>query len=288
MGAVYKRELKAYMNSMTGPLCIGVFVALVGLYFYGSNIQTGYPIFSYSLISAWFVLLLLVPVVTMRSFADEKRQKTDQILLTSPLSIADIVLGKFFAMCSVFLIPMILFCIAPLIIKSFGNASLLTDYTSMLAYFVMICVFVSIGMFISSLLENIVITAVCTFAVLLVIYLWTSIVSIIPTDSLTSIIILLGVVTLIALLFYAVTKNWIAALAVELVGCGILIGINLSNPSMFEGFFSKYTSGLALFNVPINFIYYQIFDLAGMIRMLLIIVVMLFLTGQSLQKRRWS
>ena len=98
MTAIYKRELKSYFNSMTGYVFIAFFTAFMGIYFMAYNLYSGYPYFSYALNSTMTILLIAVPVLTMKSFAEDKKTKTDQLLLTAPVSVTQIVLGKYFAM----------------------------------------------------------------------------------------------------------------------------------------------------------------------------------------------
>lgn len=141
MTAIYKRELKSYFNSMTGYVFIAFFTAFMGIYFMAYNLYSGYPYFSYALNSTMTILLIAVPVLTMKSFAEDKKTKTDQLLLTAPVSVTQIVLGKYFAMVTVFLIPVLISCLCPLIIKANGEAYLLTDYASILAFFLLGCIF---------------------------------------------------------------------------------------------------------------------------------------------------
>ena len=154
------------------------------------NIGYGYPYFAYTLSGVMLILLVLVPVITMRSFAEEKKNRTDQLLFTSPIKIRDIVLGKYAAMVSVFFVPNVVFCLFPLIIKTMGNSSLLSDYVSLMEFFLMGCAFIAIGMFFSSVTESPMIAAVITFAVTLILYIWDTLIGSsaanIPSSLLTS------------------------------------------------------------------------------------------------------
>ena len=131
MKAIFKKELRSFFLSMTGYALI----TFVGIYFMIYNIGYGYPYFAYTLSGVMLILLVLVPVITMRSFAEEKKNRTDQLLFTSPIKIRDIVLGKYAAMVSVFFVPNVVFCLFPLIIKTMGNSSLLSDYVSLMELF---------------------------------------------------------------------------------------------------------------------------------------------------------
>ena len=169
MTAIYKRELKSYFQSMTGYVLIAFLVIFTGIYFMAYNLNSGYPYFSYVLMNINYVLIIIIPMLTMRSFAEERKNKTDQLLLAAPVKLFDIVMGKYLAMVTVFAVPCLIFCIFPIIIKSFGTAYLKVDYLSILMFFLLGCVYLAIGMFLSSLTESQIIAAVITFGVLLLI-----------------------------------------------------------------------------------------------------------------------
>ena len=168
MFAIFKRELRSYFTSLVGYVVIGVMLAFIGLYYSANCLVYGTSDFSTVLYSTTLVMLFLLPALTMRSFADERRNKTDQLLLTSPVSLTGIVLGKYLAMVTVLLVPILLICFCPLIIAMNGSATLTADYAAILAFFCMGCVYIAVGMFVSALTESQIIAAVGTFAALLV------------------------------------------------------------------------------------------------------------------------
>ena len=181
MTAIYKRELSSYFNSMIGYVFVAVLIFFTGIYFMAYNLYNGLPQFSYTLYSLMSILLITIPILTMKSMAEERHSRTDQLLLTSPVTLTGVVLGKYFAMVTVFLIPVALMAFCPLIIAMNGEARLLSDYAALFAFFLMGCVFLAIGMFLSSLTESQIISAVSTFAVLLVLFLWDDLVSFLPS-----------------------------------------------------------------------------------------------------------
>lgn len=183
MKAIYRRELKSYFQSMIGYVFIAVLAVFVGIYFMAYNLNGGYPYFSYALYGSLFILIILIPILTMKSFAEERKSKTDQLLLTSPVRVSAIVVGKYLAMVSVFAIPVIMFCFYPLIIKLNGTAYLKVDYVAIFAYFLFGCVFISIGMFLSALTESQIIAAISTIAVLIALYMWEGILSFLPSNT---------------------------------------------------------------------------------------------------------
>ncbi len=166
MCAIYKKELRAYLTSMTGYIFMAVLLAVTSLYYVANCLVGGYPVFGAVLSSVYFVLLIIVPVLTMRSMAEEKRQKTDQLLMTAPISLWKIVLGKYLAMVTIFLIPMAILCLYPLILLQFGSVSLPMAYTAILGDTLFGAACLGIGLFLSALTESQVIAAVLTFGVL--------------------------------------------------------------------------------------------------------------------------
>ena len=138
---------------------------ILGIYFTAYNLQYASPDFGAMLSAVTFLFLVITPVLTMRILSEEKKNKTDQLLLTSPVSLIEIVLGKYLAMITIFAVPCLIFCLFPLIIKLQGTAYLLVDYSSILAFFLLGCLFIAVGMFLSSLTESPVIAAIIAAAV---------------------------------------------------------------------------------------------------------------------------
>ena len=137
MKAILRKELKAYLTSMTGYVFIAFILLLTGIYFTAYNLQAGYPIFGYTLSSITFVFLIVTPVLTMRVLAEERKQKTDQLLLTSPVQVGDIVIGKYLALVGIYLIPIVILCFYPLIMSMYGTVSMPMAYTALLGFILM-------------------------------------------------------------------------------------------------------------------------------------------------------
>lgn len=181
MKAIYKRELKAYFHSFIGFLFIGIVMFFIGLYFTVFNLMNRYPYFSYVLASVLFVFLISVPILTMRALAEEKKQKTDQLILTAPVTVGDIVMGKFLALSTIFLIPIIIICLYPLIMSQFGLVPMLESYLAILAFFLYGESCIAIGLFVSSITESQVIAAVISFGLLFLGYMMSSICGVISS-----------------------------------------------------------------------------------------------------------
>lgn len=178
MLAIYKRELKSLFNNVIGWLFIGVTLGLYGLYFFVYNLSYGYPYISYSLSAISFVFMITVPILTMRVLAEERHAKTDQLLLTSPVSLGKIVVGKFLALGTVYTICIGIICVSPLVLRIFGEISLLETYTGILGFWLYGLSCIAIGVFASSLTESQVISAVISFVLIFLGYMMSSLTSI--------------------------------------------------------------------------------------------------------------
>ncbi|MDE5909450.1 MAG: Gldg family protein [Lachnospiraceae bacterium] len=175
MIAIYKRELKSYFCSFLGSLFIGVMLFLMGIYFSVYNLFMGYPYIGYALSSIVFLFLIGIPILTMRILAEERHQKTDQLILTAPVSVSSIVLGKFLALATIFAIPVGIISIYPLILSLFGTIAFGETYVAVLGFFLYGIACIAIGVFVSSLTESQVIAAVITFGVLFLGYVMSGI-----------------------------------------------------------------------------------------------------------------
>lgn len=288
MRAIYKRELDSYFYSMIGYVFIAFFLAFTGVYFMAYNLNYGYPIFSYVLSSLVFILLIAIPVLTMKSFSEDRKSRTDQLLLTAPVSLGQIVMGKYLAMVTVYLIPSLVFCLYPLVIKMQGNAYLLTDYCGILMFFLMGCVFISIGMFLSSLTESQIIAAISSFGVLLVLYLWDGILGFLPSSALLNLIILLVLLSLVSVLVWHITGNLVIAGVLELFFLAAGIIVYAVDSSLYENLLPDVLGKLDLTAPLTDVVASSLLDTGSIILYLSVIGLFIFLTMQSIQKRRWS
>lgn len=288
MLAIYKRELKSYFHSMTGCVFIAFLVMFTGIYFMAYNLNAGYPYFPYTLSGSLIVFLVGIPLLTMRSFSEERKTKTDQLLLTAPVSLTKVVLGKYFAMVTVLAVPNVIFCLFPLLIKLQGTAYLLVDYSSIAVFFLLGCVYLAIGMFMSSLTESQIIAFISTFGILLLLYLWDGILSFLPGSALSGMIGILLILTLIVVYIYHMTKNWMLAAGIEAVGIAAALIVYFVKSSLYENLLTKLLGRLALADVFMNISSSNIVDVSGLLLYVSILIIFVFLTIQTIQKRRWS
>lgn len=288
MLAIYKRELKSYFQSMTGPVFVAFLIGFTGIYFMAYNMMAGYPYFSYTLSGSLIVFLVGIPLITMRSFSEERKNKTDQLLLTAPVNLGKVVLGKYFAMVTVIVIPNLVFCVFPLIIKSQGTAYLTVDYISIAVFFLLGCVYAAIGMFLSALTESQIIAFISTFGILLVLYLWDGILSMLPSTAISGLIGVIILITIVAVYVWHMTDNLVLSGGIEIVGVIVGIVVYIVKSEVYENFLSNLLGRLALANVFTDITSNNIVDVTGIALYLSLIVVFVFLTVQAIQKRRWS
>nr|WP_295283598.1 ABC transporter permease [uncultured Blautia sp.] len=287
MIAVYKRELRSYLTSMIGYLFIFFILLLTGIYFSAYQLGAAYPRFEYTLSALTFVFLISVPILTMRVLAEERKQKTDQLLLTAPVSVEKIVLGKYFALVTIFAIPMLIMCLYPLLMSKFGTVSMGAAYTGILGFFLLGCANLAIGVFISSLTESQVIAAVLTFVFLFAFYMMNGISSFFSEGSLSTCITFGLLILAAAIVIYTMIKNLLISAIVCVVGEIALVIVYVVNSSFFSGGIQKV---LNVFNLSSHFDNFAnaIFDVKGILYFVSVITVCLFLTVQSIVKRRWN
>lgn len=287
MTAVYKRELRSYLTSMTGYLFIFFILLLTGIYFSAYQLDIAYPKFEYTLSAMTFVFLICVPILTMRTLAEERKQKTDQLLLTSPVSVGKIIMGKYLALVTVFAIPMAIICFYPLVMSKFGDISFGSAYTAVLGFFLIGCANLAIGVFISSLTESQVIAAVLTFVFLFAFFMMNGISSFFSEGALSTCITFGLLILAAAIIIYSMIKNFLISALICVIGEAALAVVYVINSSFFAGGIQKV---LQIFNLSGHFDNFAngIFDINGIVYYLSVIAVCVFLTVQSIVKRRWN
>ena len=287
MTAIYKRELRSYLTSMIGYIFIFFILLLTGIYFSAYQLGAAYPKFEYTLSALTFVFLISVPILTMRILAEERKQKTDQLLLTSPVSVEKIVMGKYLALVTVFAIPMAIICFYPLLMTKFGTVSLGTAYTAILGFFLLGCANLAVGVFISSLTESQVIAAVLTFILLFAFYMMNGISSFFSEGALSTCITFGLLILAAAIIIYTMIKNLLISAGVCVAGEAVLAVLYVVNSEFFAGGIQKV---LQVFNISGHFDNFAngIFDIKGVVYFLSVVAVCVFLTIQSIVKRRWN
>ena len=288
MFAVYKKELKSYFSNMTGYIAIAMILLMAGIIVKQVSFDGHMPQMEYALPTVTIILLLAVPIVTMRSFAEEKHQRTDQLLYTLPISTTQIVLGKYFAMLTVFTLPTLILALLPPVLAMYGPVHYLASYSAILTFFFLVAAMVAICMFMSSLTESQVIAAVLGSGVLILSYFAQLLSSVIPTTEVASYIAFTVLAALVALIVYHFVKNYWVAFSVAVVLEAIVLILYLVDSSLFLGLFQKSVSKIALFDIYANTVNSQLLNLSTLVYYLSIAVLFSFLTAQAVEKRRYS
>jgi len=287
MSAVYKRELRSYFFGMPGPIFIAFLLLITGIYMTALNFYSGYPGFEAALSSVIFVFLLVIPIITMRSFSEDMHSRTDQLLFSLPMKLSSVVLAKYFAMVTVLLIPTAVMCTYPVLLSFYGTVNFSAAYGAIFGFFALGCALIAIGMFLSSLTESQVIAAVLTFAVFILMYLMTGLSTLIPATAGASLGAFLLLAAVVALILYSLTKNVTAAGVVGGVLALVTLAVYLVNSALFEGSFQKLLAGLAFFDRFNNFAN-GIFDLTSLVYYISVAGLFVFFTVQSMEKKRWA
>lgn len=288
MGAVYKKELRSYFTNMTGYIAIALILMMTGIFAKVLNFNQGYPDFEYALPTVSLILMLAVPIITMRSFAEEKHQRTDLLLYTLPLSSAQIVMGKYLAMMTVFAIPSAFMLFIPLILCMYGTVNLLSAYAAILAFFLLCGAMVAICMFMSTLTESQVIAAVLGIAALVLCYAASLLAQSVPTTAIASFIAFTVLILLLAFAVYYFVRDYWISFTFAVLAEGVMLIVYVSDSTKFSGLFQKFINNISIFDKLNSFISNQLVDITTLIYYLSIIVVFCFLTGQTVEKKRWS
>ena len=238
MGVIYKKELKGYFTGMMGYVFIAFALAVIGIYTVAVNFIQSYPNFEYVLDSIRFLFLLLIPILTMRTMSDEKRQRTDLLLYSSPISTYSIILGKFFAALTVFAVPFAVSCFYPLIIGRYGVVNYKVAYSAIFGFVLMGGACIAIGIFLSSLTESQMVSAVLCFGALLLCYLMPSLSSIMPSSALSSLGGFLVLAVFFGCMINITTKNKILSIALGGLTAAVPAAVYLIDRTALEGTFN--------------------------------------------------
>ena len=289
MSAIFKREFKSYFINMSGALFISVLLLFTGIFTTSINLLGQYAAFEYALENVTIVFLLIVPVLSMKSIAEDKRSKTDTLLYSLPIRLSSIVMGKYLAMLAVFLIPVGIMALYPLILAGFSGGALnfATAYASLFGFVLLGAALISLCMFMSSLTESQVIAAVTGFASVLLLYFIQAIADMVPSSPVVSLVCFLFLTALSGVILYHLTKNAAVSTVVGGTLAAAVLVLYLLGSSIFEGAIPSLLNSLALFQRYYDFTY-GIFNLKDVLFYLSFTAFFLFLTGKSLDKKRWA
>jgi ABC-2 type transport system permease protein len=293
MFAIFKREIRAYFQTPIGYLYMGLFLLFSGVMFFFNNILslssqfTDSPSRSGFLSSLLFIYIFAVPILTMRLFSEEKRQKTDQLLLTSPVSITGIVCGKFLAALAVYAATLLVTASYAVVISVYGDLQTWETVGSYIGFIFLGACYIAVGIFISAGTENQLTAALVSFFILMFIMLIDPVGQMVPADTRSG-LISAGVLLAAVLVFlFLNTRNWVIVLGAAILGGLTIGGFYLFKPGVYFGFIQKFLGWFSLNRR------YQTFSMGRLkIDSLLYYAsfsgLFLFLTTRLIEKRRWN
>ena len=160
MLAIIKREILSYFSSATGYIILAAFYVFGGFYFYMTSLASNTTDLSYTFSSLFIILIFIIPILTMKLFSEEKKQKTDQALLTAPISLTSMTLGKYFTAIIMYLFCITITLIYAIIVSFFNSPDWAIFASNFLGIFLLGSALIAIGMFLSSITESQIIAAI--------------------------------------------------------------------------------------------------------------------------------
>lgn len=284
---IFERELNACFQTLYGYVFTAFLLLVGGIYTSVICVRGGSASFEMVLSSMTFIYLIAIPILTMRSFAEERRQKTEQLLYALPVSMWQVVLGKFLALAGTIAVPILIMALYPVILSQFGNVDYLAAYCALLGFFFLGASLAAVGLFLSAQADSQPVAAgLCFFAMLLLFFLST-LADLVSSSAFTSFAAAAALVILFGLLVYSLTRNIragvIAAAALE-AGLGICFWLS---PEAFAGTLPAVLRNISVFDRYYIFLS-GIFDWTAIVYLLSVTVLFLVLTVLSMEKRRWN
>lgn len=287
MAEIFKKDFKSSMCNMTGVIFIAYVLMWFGIYTVAVNFGNLSAQFEYTVVNASFVSLLALPIITMRSFSEEKSARTDRLLYSLPISATSIVVGKFLATAAIFAIPVAVTAFYPLILSIYGTVYLNTCISTVVAYFFLGCLIISIGMFISSLTESQALSAILGIGAVILIYFMSSIGDLVSSGASTSLAILLALCAALGAVTYRLVGNAVAGISLGGVLAVVCAVVYAAKKSLFASLVPNVLKFLDPFQKLYGFAT-GIFDVGAIVYYISAAVFFLFLTVQSVEKKRWN
>lgn len=287
MIAILKHELRTYFHSLSAYVFGAFLLVFVGIGAMMYNLNAAVSNFEYVLEFSGLIFVVIVPILTMRVLAEERKQKTDQLLYSLPVSTTRVILGKFFSLLIVYLIPLCIIAVYPLIFSQYGEVYLLTSYGSMLAFFVMGAALIAVGVFISSLTDNQGFAAGIGIAAILLNYFSVQLAEYVSATAFGTVVVIFLFAALLAWVIHRLTGNELLSYGVGLLIMAATVVVFYVDSSVFEGLLPDLMRKLSLFD-RFSTIVNGVFDLTAIVYFLSVAVLFLFLSVQSLEKRRYN
>ncbi|MDL2248895.1 ABC transporter permease subunit [Tyzzerella sp. OttesenSCG-928-J15] len=287
MTAIIKKEMKTYFNNMSGYVFLFFFVILTAAFFMMTNVLQLNAEYYYTTINSTMIFMVMIPMLTMRLFAEEYAQKTDQLLYTAPVPTASIVVGKYVSACTVLLIGMVITGIFPCLISPYATLPLSRIIGTYVGFFLLGCSFISIGMLVSVMTNNQIIAAVASFALIFVFYMADSVINIIPATREAGILFVIIVGIILSFFLYNSTKNIGAGVGAFVIIAVICAIVYATIPNVFDGLAVKSLKWVSLMSRFQNFSI-GILDVADIVYYITFSMLFNFFTVNVIEKRRWA
>ena len=287
MIAIFKHELRLYFHSLTAYVFGAFLLLIVGIGAMLYNLQAAVSNFEYVLSFSSMIFAVIVPILTMRVIAEERKQKTDQLLYSLPISTTKVVVGKYLALLVLYLIPLAIISTYPLIFSQYGEVYLLTSYGSLIAYFIMGAALIAIGVFVSSLTENQGFAAGIGIAAILLNYFSVSLAEYVSATAVGSSIVLFVLAGVLGWIIKHLTRNDNLGYGVGLTLMAAVVAVFWIDSSKLEGLVPEIMKQLSLFDRFETFVN-GVFDMTAIVYFVSVIIFFLFLSVQSLEKRRYN
>lgn len=286
MTAIYKKEVRTYFTHMMGYVFLAFMLLLVGIWFSVVNITAQNPNFHLTLSDITTFFFILIPVLTMRLFSEEARQKTDQLLFTSPLSVPQIVLGKFLAAVTLFFLATATTALFPAMIRGYGNLPISQIVGTYVGFLLVGMACISVGVFISVLTDNQIIAAIATMGAVFVMFIMEALAFSMPASTFASLMFVGAVIVVVTTVWYNSTKNILASLVVCLLGLGVAGGLYLTNSLFFDGIIIRVLLWLSIYSRFNNFVL-GVLNFNDIVYYISFSALFIYLTVNVIEKRRW-
>ncbi|MCL1864152.1 MAG: ABC transporter permease [Defluviitaleaceae bacterium] len=286
MLAIYKKEMRTYFTNMMGYVFLAFLLLLIGIFFTLLNVRSLDGNFHFVLANVTVFFFILVPVLTMRLFSEEIRQKTDQLLFTSPLTVTGIVLGKFFAALSLFLIGVIATIVMPLLLLSYGELPVAQIVGTYIGFVLLGAACIAVGVFVSVLTESQIIAAVGSMGAIFVMFLIDAIAVSMPVSTFASFMFVIFVIAAVVAVWYNSTRKIWAAVIVGVIGLAVAGGLYMYNNLIFDGIIVRVLLWFSIFN-RFDFFARGAVRISDIVYYISFAALFIYLTVNVIEKRRW-
>lgn len=287
MTAIIKKELKSYFTNMSGYIFLFFFVLLTAVFYFMNNVLAGNGDYYITIISTTILFLIMIPMITMRLFAEEQSQKTDQLLYTSPISVSSIVFGKFFAAVILLGIALLITGLFPLMLNPYGNLPISRILGTYLGYFLLGICFIAVGLFISVLTNSQITAAIGTFAAVFGFYVSDGFIANLPSGRISSVVFIVMLTLMIAYVLYDSTKNIKFSVIIFLLMCGVCGAVYYFSPVIYDGLIVKALKFVSLMSRFGSFSM-GVISLSDLIYYFTFAFAFNYFTINVIEKRRWA